>query len=300
MSRTEAEDRRIRERFSTSRDRAEVTPACPDDEEIWAASRGELPEARVAELLSHSLECDACKESWRVAKTLALEAGLDEPATVVPFRSGLRRFAVPLAAAAAVVLALIVVSWMDVWRGPGPAPSWAAGVQTTLWRVGEAGDEPLEAGDSLRPGDRIYLTLKSDAPAYVYLINRDRSGESTTLFPIDGAQWSNPLPAGTPRRLPGDTSWQYDSWEVSSAGGRESFIVVAAARPLVQLESAIALLGAASPMDEYTRGRDTSVGRPPTASERGEAALASALEGLATRTADGDVLVRKIVLENPE
>ena len=299
MSRPEPENEKLREAYSAPGGEAVRTSACPDDEEIWADSRGELPPERSRELLAHSLECAACQESWKLAKAVAAEAGLGAGATVVPFRSGRRRVAVLLAAAAVLVLALIViprVGWID---GPGAGATWAEGVNATLWRVGVDGDEPLAEGDSVRPGDRIYLTLDADVSAYVYLINRDQTGESTALFPIEGAQWNNPLPAGTAHRLPGDTDWQYDSWEVSSAGGRESFVVVASAKPLVQLETAIALLDAAGPIDDFTRGQDSPVRDPQTDPEQAEDALSAALQDLTSRTAAGEVILRQIVLENP-
>jgi hypothetical protein len=299
MSRTEPENEKLRELYSAPGGEAARTPACPDDGEIWAASRGELSPERSHELLAHALECAACEESWRVARTLAAEAGLGAAATVLPFRTDRRKVAVLLAAAAVLALALIViprVAWKD---GSGAGSTWAEGVNTTLWRVGGDGDSPLVEGDSVRPGDRIYLTLDTDAPAYVYLINRDQTGESTALFPIEGAQWSNPLPAGSAHRLPGDTDWQYDSWEVSSAGGRESFIVVASAKPLVQLETAIALLEAAGPVDEFTRGQDPPVRDPRTDPEQGEDALSAALQDLTSRAAGGELILRQIVLENP-
>ena len=75
--------------------------------------------------------------------------------------------------------------------------------------------------------------------------------------------------------------------------------MVASAERLAPLESAIALLEAAGPVDEFTRGQDPPVRDPRTDTEQGEVALADALEDLATRTADGDVIVRQIVLENP-
>jgi len=299
MSRQEPANEKLKEVYSAPGGEAARTAACPDDGEIWAASRGELSPDRSRELLAHALECAACEQSWKAAEALAAEAGLAAAATVVPFRSGRRRVAVLLAAAAVLVLALIVIPRVVRKDGPGAGPTWAAGVNTTLWRVGADGDEPLAGGDSVRPGDRIYLTLDTDAPAYVYLINRDQTGESTALFPIEGAQWSNPLPAGTAHRLPGDTHWQYDSWEVSSAGGQESFFVVASAGPLVQLETAIALLEAAGPVDEFTRGQDPPVRDPRTDPEHREDALSAALQDLTSRTAGGEVIVREIVLENP-
>ena len=73
MSRTKPENEELRELYSAPGGEAARTPACPDDGEIWADSRGELPPERSQELLAHALECAACEESWRAAKTLAAE-----------------------------------------------------------------------------------------------------------------------------------------------------------------------------------------------------------------------------------
>jgi len=51
---------------------------CADDEEIWAASRGELPVERTSDLLAHSMECPSCARSFQMAAALAEEAGIAE------------------------------------------------------------------------------------------------------------------------------------------------------------------------------------------------------------------------------
>ena len=108
------------------------------------------------------------------------------------------------------------------------------------------------------------------------------------------------MPAATTHRLPGDTTWEYDSWEVSSAGGRESFLVVASLDAVEELESALALLESASPLDpgEFLRGDDPAGPEPDTAPSGAEAALAAALEVLAASGSE-KVVIHQITLENP-
>jgi hypothetical protein len=130
------------------------------------------------------------------------------------------------------------------------------------------------------------------------VINKDAAGESAALFPIPGAQWSNPLPPGEAHRLPGGSGWQYDSWEVSSSGGQESFTVIAALEPQQGLESALALLDTAVPQDQFLRGRAAVPAGTETDPEQAAVALAQALEELRGKSG-GSVVVREIVLENP-
>lgn len=323
MSERERNDQRMRDAFSSidqPADSADSTVNCPGDEEIWAASRGELSPERAKLLLAHSLECTDCRQSWLAASTLAAEGGLDEagrsaraeaqssrPSSrfqdaargrVIPFRTRHHRLIRVISAVAATLVIMFALTTLlnreEVQFLP---PILAEQTRTELWRVGES--QPLKAGDPLRTGDRIYLTVESDVPVHLYLINQDQAGASAALFPVQGAQWNNPLPPGEIHRLPGNTTWQYDSWEVSSAGGRESFMVIAALEPLQELESALSLLDAAVPQDQVLRGESmvpTTTGTDPGLAA---AALAGALESLRREGSDRSVMVREIVLENP-
>jgi hypothetical protein len=101
---------------------------CPTDEEIWAASRGELPEERRSDLLGHSIGCPACAESFRMAAALGEEAGLGAGAAAgaaAPVegpragRGRARFWLLGLAAAAVVVIASLV----PVLRRTGSPPA---------------------------------------------------------------------------------------------------------------------------------------------------------------------------------
>lgn len=256
-----------------------------------------------------------------------------------------RRLSRPAAVAAALAATAALVA-VDVWlrrggpvapaaggppsaeaglAGPSPGPSrpaapatgappsreaavaaLVAGARVALFRAGVAADEPLESGARVSPGDRLFLEFRADAPAHVYVLNLDRRGGGYVLFPVPGAQWSNPLAAGVTHRLPGGRDWENDSWEVTSAGGREAIIVVASLRPLDRLEAALASLEAASPEGparplegEILRGvaRLADSARPAGGDP---AAVLGALRDLATAPPEaGGVLVREIELENP-
>jgi hypothetical protein len=95
----------LRERYAVRLDRAAPDGDCPDDEAIWAASRGELPAKRASELLDHVAHCPACAESWRMAREISDLAELPQAR---PRRSN-RAVLWLGAAAASVLLALVVV-----------------------------------------------------------------------------------------------------------------------------------------------------------------------------------------------
>lgn len=319
MSERESGDKRLQDVFSSLDQQAEPMGPCPADDEIWAASRGELPPERTKRLLAHSMDCADCKQSWRAASTLAVEAGLNEidlsgasdtdasrsssrvqeagSGRVIPFQARHHRLIKVVGAiAATLVVMFLLTTVLNRTESPVAPLTLAEGIRTDLWRVGES--QPLAAGDRLHIGDRIYLTVESDVPVHLYVINRDQAGESAALFPIPGAQWSNPLPPGEVHRLPGGRDWEYDSWEVSSSGGQESFTVVAALEPLRGLESALTLLDAAMPQDQFLRGQDAVLPRAAIDPDQAAAALAEALEALRMESG-GSVVVREIVLENP-
>jgi putative zinc finger protein len=81
---------------------------CPQPERIWAAVRGELPDAERDALLDHVAVCSACAEDWRLAAELARvrQAG---GAEVVQLRRPWARQVRYLVPAAAAALLLVVV-----------------------------------------------------------------------------------------------------------------------------------------------------------------------------------------------
>jgi hypothetical protein len=87
-------------------------------------------------------------------------------------------------------------------------------------------------------GDRLTLTFDAPHDVYVYVINWDDEGRAYLLFPMRGSELRNPLPAGGEHRLPGPVDGAPFAWEVSSAGGREHFAVVASRSRLEEFERA--------------------------------------------------------------
>lgn len=136
-----------------------------------------------------------------------------------------------------------VVNQAQVQGPTGPA---AVGVDPNQYRIRavfrralDAGSEVLQEGARVRPGDRLFLEVDSTTPVHLYVVNQDERGESYLLFPLPGQSVSNPLPAGKTHRLPRDVYW-----EVTSAGGREHFLIVASPEPLGALEAVFARLPA--------------------------------------------------------
>jgi hypothetical protein len=110
---------RLRAAFQARRTEVMPPGGCPPATDLWSALRGELsPESRRA-LVDHTSSCGACAEAWR----LAADVNRDPISTQRPWT----RTLAPLAAAAALVLALGSGFWL--WRAPGPveAPGFRGG-----------------------------------------------------------------------------------------------------------------------------------------------------------------------------
>jgi hypothetical protein len=75
-------------------------------------------------------------------------------------------------------------------------------------------------------------------PVNLYVVNEDENGESFLEFPLRGQRQTNPIPAGQQVTLPGTTT----HWRVTSAGGREHFLVFASPDRLESFEQAFAEL----------------------------------------------------------
>lgn len=100
-------------------------------------------------------------------------------------------------------------------------------------------ETPLGQGARVRPGQKLSLQLQSSVPVYVYVVNEDEQGESYLLFPLPGHTQANPLPVGG-NRLPGSRDGERLWWQVTSAGQREHFIIVASPEPSRVFEKLVA------------------------------------------------------------
>jgi hypothetical protein len=134
--------------------------------------------------------------------------------------------------------AAAVVAFAVNARAPRPAPvaaSWT--VEANLLRHGDGEPTVLLSGDAVAPGDRLSLRWRATRPTWVYVLNADDRGESYLLFPQPRFARGNPLPADSTLVLPGLMDGRDVAWTVTSAGGRETFLVVAGPEPVPELEA---------------------------------------------------------------
>jgi eukaryotic-like serine/threonine-protein kinase len=126
---------------------------------------------------------------------------------------------------------------------PALAPSAANyEVGATMYRVDGDAVSPLRPGERLNPGDKLYLQVKTSVAAHVYIVNEDDRGESYLLFPLPNQSLQNPLPGGRDNRLPGVRDGREMYWQVTSAGGREHFLIFVSPEPLKEFERTFASL----------------------------------------------------------
>jgi serine/threonine-protein kinase len=98
-------------------------------------------------------------------------------------------------------------------------------IDTALYRVRGTSEDRLRAGVRVVPGDRLFARIRVSVPAYVYIVNEDDVGDSYLLFPLPGQTLTNPLTPGTTHRVPGAVGTEQIEWQVTTAGGREHFLV---------------------------------------------------------------------------
>jgi serine/threonine-protein kinase len=146
-------------------------------------------------------------------------------------------------------------------------------IRAVFHRKLPSGSEPLTAGARVAPGNALFLEIDATRPVHVYVVNQDERGESFLLFPLPGQAVANPLSAGKVHRLPGDFDW-----EVTSAGGREHFLLVASPEPLGALAAVFARLPTPQVGGPATRAA------PLTQDEVGQL---RGIGGLSPRTAQG-------------
>jgi hypothetical protein len=108
---------------------------------------------------------------------------------------------------------------------PGETPAGAYRVEAAFYRREGGTDVRLRSGARVAKGDELSLRIQSSVPVYAYVVNEDDQGESYLLFPLPEQPVANPLPAGTRHEIPGVVGGEPLRWEVSSAGGREHFLV---------------------------------------------------------------------------
>jgi len=191
-----------------------------------------------------------------------------------------------------------------------PPTTVALQVDAALSRSVAGSREPIASGDAVAPGDALSLELQVSRAAHVYVLDEDERGEVFALFPLAGRGTRNPLQPGVRHVLPGSERGAPLEWQVTSAGGRETILILVAAEPLMPVEQAIAGLAmpregatiAYAPVSPEALSRLRAVG----GLARGAAApvpksggrLATLARVLSDR-ADGALWIRLIELENP-
>ena len=119
-------------------------------------------------------------------------------------------------------------------------------VAATLYRVSSGAREALRTGDLVAPGDELELEVESGEDVHVYVLSEDQAGAVFVLFPLAARGERNPLAAGRMHRLPGREGEQDLNWQVTSAGGQETFLVLASRTPIAPVAQAAAALPQAS------------------------------------------------------
>jgi hypothetical protein len=114
---------------------------------------------------------------------------------------------------------------------PPPATNGIYRVDAALQRVENGVGTRLSDGARVGTGDQLSLQVRVSTPAYVYVVNEDEQGESYLLFPLPGQRVQNPLPAGINHQLPGIVDGAEALWRVTSAGGRDHFIIFVSPEP---------------------------------------------------------------------
>jgi hypothetical protein len=275
-----------------------VEHALAEDPAARFASAGQMERA-----LSDALGVTAAEGAAR-----AIAAGAPDPSTTV--RSRGVRGRLPLFAGLAGGIA-VAVTWLVATRGGRLGAAYT--VEAAFYRDGPRGIERVLPGGRVAPGDKLFLEIEGSSDLHVYVVNEDERGAAFLLFPLPGYDLQNPLRARTRHVLPGFRDGEMKRWQVTSAGGREHFLIVTSPRPLADFEAEMTALArpradrempAALLLSDGARARLRGVGGIASPSPTQPAAPATRLFEMArsldgrTETARG-VWVRQIDLENP-
>ncbi len=152
------------------------------------------------------------------------------------------------------VAALAVVAFLARTTLSPPAPEMlVTDVRLMLDAVG--GPIALEDGASIAPGDHLYLEIEAETPVHIYVANEDETGAVFTLFPVPGST-SRTLSRRAATDFPGTIGGATNDWQVTSAGGAETFLVVAASQPVPEIEQRIAIWATANANRAVNRSQE--------------------------------------------
>jgi serine/threonine protein kinase len=244
-----------------------------------------------------------------------VENGNDDPA---------RRRA-PWIALAAVLAGMVIGApayWLATRTSPTPAPpvsstpppvtargASAYTIDAGLYRLSGTGEARLRPGDRVTPGDELALQIQVSKPTHIYVVNEDDRGESYLLFPLPDQTVANPIPAGRIVRLPASEAATQLYWKVTSAGGREHFLIFATPEPLPAFDRMFASLPRpqlnapvlASPLSPDAVGLLRGVGGLSASPRAGRGTLTEQFTTPLPETAESanGLWVRQITLDNP-
>jgi hypothetical protein len=143
--------------------------------------------------------------------------------------SGRKPWLIPaVAAGVAAVAAALIIPALEPFE-----------VEAALFRVSEDGDERLRPGSAIEPGNQLFLEIEGSKEMYVYVVAEDEVGEAFLLFPLPAYDTQNPLRGGSRQCLPGPLAGEDVFWDVTSAGGQETILVVASETPQDDLERVV-------------------------------------------------------------
>ena len=134
------------------------------------------------------------------------------------------------------------VTTTSVGPPPGADEAGEYRVDAAFYREQSGSVERLKPGTRVAPDEALSLQVEVSAPAYVYVVNEDESGESYLLFPLPGLALTNPLRPGQRHRLPGMWNGEAISWQVTSTGRKEHFLIVASPQRSREFEEMFATL----------------------------------------------------------
>jgi len=192
-----------------------------------------------------------------------------------------------------------------------PSPADVLQIDATLYRMTAGTKDVIENGDVVAPGDGLGLEVQTGDRAYFYVLNEDRKGEVHVLFPLRERGKANPLAPGVTHWLPGKESGESLEWRVTSAGGKETLLLLGSSEPLPVVERTLALVPQAQPDAPVTypvvsgqalaqlRGIGGVARQTPLRSEKSKGMLASLADELSRSKSATKYWKRLIVLENP-
>ncbi|HET9887515.1 MAG TPA: serine/threonine-protein kinase, partial [bacterium] len=210
--------------------------------ELLSSSRPDLPRSFV-DAVDKTLDPDPRRRHRSAREWLDAITGTQEKAASPKPAAARRLMRSRLAIAGAALAAIAVGAWATFASMNGPLRFDAQMLRSRdngAWM--KLDNAAIASSDAVQVGDRLMLAFDSDRKTYVYVINWDDEGRAYLLFPMRSSELHNPLAPGDEHHLPGTVGGEPFAWEVSSAGGREHFAIVASRDRLAEFERLVGTL----------------------------------------------------------